>query len=157
MAIHHLTPPVRGGERPRLPSTHRSKAERGSGGPVTQAIRAMRVAEPVTKNDTVSSLLSTKTETVSVFAGRQASQKLSVKSETVSHSPATEAAIAAIREGVMRFLAERIQRDIALLDALDGDCDLEDGHDAEGLTDDNGLGDYDALSEQGFPGYGRCA
>jgi hypothetical protein len=56
-----------------------------------------------------------------------------------------------------RRVAERIEADLALLDALDGDCDLEDGHDAEGLTDDNGLGDYDAISEQGFPGYGRCA
>ena len=34
MAIHHPTPPLGGGERPRLPSTHV--------GPVTQAIRAMR-------------------------------------------------------------------------------------------------------------------
>ncbi|GJE11082.1 hypothetical protein [Methylobacterium longum] len=34
MAIHHPTPPVGGGERPRLPSAQL--------GPVTQAIRAMR-------------------------------------------------------------------------------------------------------------------
>lgn len=34
MTIHHLTPPIRGGERPRLPSSQI--------GPVTQAIRAMR-------------------------------------------------------------------------------------------------------------------
>ena len=141
MAIHHLTPPIRGGERPRLPSTQI--------GPVTQAIRAMRAAEP------------------------------QAKSETVSHLPASDAAIAAIREGVMRFLAERIERDIALLDALDGDTDAEPslgsidatshsermgqdlwsiggGEDREG-GDDNGLGDYEALTEQGFPGYGRCA
>lgn len=39
MAIHHPTPPLCGGERPRLPSAHV--------GPVTQAIRAMREAEPV--------------------------------------------------------------------------------------------------------------
>ncbi len=38
MAIHHLTPPIRGGERLRLPSSQI--------GPVTQAIRAMRAAEP---------------------------------------------------------------------------------------------------------------
>lgn len=31
------------------------------------------------------------------------------------------------------------------------------GHDAEGLTGDNGIGDYDAIAEQGFPGCGRCA
>ena len=141
MAIHHLTPPIRGGERPRLPSTQI--------GPVTQAIRAMRASEA------------------------------SVKSETVSHPPATDEAIAAIREGMMRFLAERIERDIALLDALDGDADAEPslgsidaashsermgqdlwsiggGEDRE-AGDDNGLGDYDALIEQSFPGYGRCA
>ena len=93
MAIHHLTPPVRGGERPRLPSTQI--------GPVTQAIRAMRGAAP------------TGTVTVSVL-------------------PTTDAAIAAIREGVMRFLADRIERDIALLDALDGDCDLEEDDPAGG-------------------------
>ena len=38
MAIHHSTPPLGGGERPRLPSAQV--------GPVTQAIRAMRAAEP---------------------------------------------------------------------------------------------------------------
>ncbi|ACB23978.1 hypothetical protein Mrad2831_1983 [Methylobacterium radiotolerans JCM 2831] len=53
---------------------------------------------------------------------------------------------------------------IDLLDAMDGDADaedvdvdLEDGHDAEGNTDDNGIADYDAVGEQGFPGYGGCA
>jgi len=63
---------------------------------------------------------------------------------------------------------------IDLLDAMDGDTDLEadyshtgrnrDGivctfgrsSDDEGLTDDNGIADYDAISEQGFSGYGRC-
>ncbi|MCJ2069676.1 hypothetical protein MKK75_12900, partial [Methylobacterium sp. J-030] len=39
MAIHHPTPPISGGERPRLPSTQV--------GPVTQAIRAMRAADLV--------------------------------------------------------------------------------------------------------------
>lgn len=37
MAIHHPTPPLGGGERPRLPSAQV--------GPVTQAIRAMRSAD----------------------------------------------------------------------------------------------------------------
>jgi len=37
MAIHHLTPLVRGGERPRLPSTQ--------AGPVTRALLVMRSAE----------------------------------------------------------------------------------------------------------------
>lgn len=60
-----------------------------------------------------------------------------------------------IRE-LRRRIADRIEADLALLDALDGDTDLEDGHDAEGNTDDNGIADYDAIAEQGFPGYGRC-
>ncbi|KQS80002.1 hypothetical protein ASG32_24245 [Methylobacterium sp. Leaf361] len=55
-----------------------------------------------------------------------------------------------------RRIADRIEADIALLDALDGDADLEDGHDAEGLTDDNGIADLEAVAEQGFSGYGRC-
>ncbi len=38
MAIHHLTPPVRGGERPRLPSAQR--------GPVSVALAAMHAADP---------------------------------------------------------------------------------------------------------------
>jgi hypothetical protein len=37
MAIHHPTPPLGGGERPRLPSAQV--------GPVTQAIRAMRATD----------------------------------------------------------------------------------------------------------------
>ncbi|MGH1590432.1 hypothetical protein ACRBEV_21470 [Methylobacterium phyllosphaerae] len=55
-----------------------------------------------------------------------------------------------------RRIADRIEADIALLDALNGDTDLEDGHDAEGGTDDNGIADYDAVGEQGFRGYGGC-
>ncbi|WP_157914105.1 hypothetical protein [Methylorubrum populi] len=47
-----------------------------------------------------------------------------------------------------RAIADRIEADIALLDALMPDCDLEDGHDTEGLTDDNGIGDMDGLNEQ---------
>lgn len=89
MAIHHLTPPVCGGERPRLRSTQV--------GPVTRAIRTMRAADPA------------------------------------------DLAIAAIQDGLAahfadadrlrvrdlrRRIAERIEADIALLDALDGDADL---------------------------------
>ncbi|MGH1588019.1 hypothetical protein ACRBEV_06275 [Methylobacterium phyllosphaerae] len=75
-----------------------------------------------------------------------------------------------------RRIADRIEADIALLDALDGDTDreetaleragrgfawsgpddAEDGHDAEGNTDDNGIADYDAIGEQGFRGYRGC-
>jgi hypothetical protein len=76
-----------------------------------------------------------------------------------------------------RRIADRIKADLVLLDALDGDADLEataleragrgfrasghddaeDSHDAEANTDDNGIADWDAAAEQGFPGYGRCA
>ncbi len=87
MAIHHLTPPIRGGERPRLPSTQI--------GPVTQAIRAMRAAAP------------------------------KAKSEIISHLPAD---ISDLR----RRIADRIEADLALLDALDGDCDLEEDDPAGG-------------------------
>ncbi len=66
MAIHHLIPPIRGGERPRLPCAQR--------GPVTIALAAMHAADP----------------------DRQR-----------------------IRE-LRHRIAERIEADIALLDALDG-------------------------------------
>ncbi|MCJ2012765.1 hypothetical protein [Methylobacterium sp. J-076] len=78
MAIHHLTPPVRGGERPRLPSAQR--------GPVTIALAAMHAADPDLE--------------------RQHLREL------------------------RREIAERIEADIALLDAL---------------------------NERHTPGYGRCA
>lgn len=60
-----------------------------------------------------------------------------------------------VRE-LRRRIADRIEADLALLDALDPDPDLEDGHDAEGNTDDNGIADCDAICEQGFRGYGGC-
>lgn len=66
MAIHHLTPPIRGGERPLLPSAQR--------GPVTIALAAMQAADP----------------------DRQRIRDL------------------------RRRIAQRIEADIALLDALDG-------------------------------------
>ncbi|WP_238232740.1 hypothetical protein [Methylobacterium thuringiense] len=58
-----------------------------------------------------------------------------------------------------RSIADRIEADIALLDALAGDPDLEDGwddedgHDSEGGTDDNGVADFNGIGEQGFCGY----
>lgn len=60
-----------------------------------------------------------------------------------------------VRE-LRRRIADRIEADLALLDALSPDPDLEDGYDAEGNADDNGIGDYDSIGEQGFPGYGGC-
>ena len=51
-----------------------------------------------------------------------------------------------IRE-LRRSIAARIEADLALLDALDGDPDLEDGHDAEN-TDDNGIADAGGMMEQ---------
>ncbi|WP_267421828.1 hypothetical protein [Methylobacterium sp. GC_Met_2] len=114
-------------------------------GPVTQAIRAMRAAEPL---------------------------------------PPVDAAIEAIREGLIRYfveedsadrqrvrelrrqIADRIEADLALLDALDPDTDLEDSGDVEpslcGLSvsrpsyggddreygDDNGIADWGGEVEQ---------
>lgn len=115
MAIHHPTPPLGGGERPRLPSAQV--------GPVTQAIRAMRGCSSRQLGDIHSIRALSRTEVEDLIGGL-----------------------------------------IDLLDAMDGDADAEDvdvdlenGHDAEGNTDDNGIADYDAIGEQGFPGYGRCA
>ncbi len=119
MAIHHPTPPLGGGERPRLPSVQV--------GPVTQAVRAMRSAE---------------------HAPRNSAQALPHGIRTLSRTE----------------VEDLIGGLIDLLDAMDGDADaedvdveLEDGHVAEGNTDDNGIADCDAMGEQGFPGYGRCA
>ncbi len=78
MAIQHLTPLSRGGERLRLPSAKR--------GPVSFALAAMHAADPDRER---------------------------------------------IRD-LRRRIAERIEADIALLDALDGDCDLEDDDPAGG-------------------------
>jgi hypothetical protein len=44
--------------------------------------------------------------------------------------PSERAALRALHKAI----ADRIEADIALLDALDGDPDLEDGHDAEDVT-----------------------
>lgn len=112
MAIYHPTPPLGGGERPRLPSAQV--------GPVTQAIRVMRAAE---------------------HAPRKSAQPLPHGIRALSRTE----------------VEDLIGGLIDLLDAMDGDADLEDGHDAAGNTDDNGIADYDAIGEQGFPGYGRCA
>ena len=111
MAIHHPTPPLGGGERPRLPSAQV--------GPVTQAIRAMRT--------------------------------------THADANFATALVKPIRALSRAEVEDLIGGLIDLLDAMDGDADLEDGHDAEGNTDDNGIADYDAIGEQGFLGYGRCA
>lgn len=71
--------------------------------------------------------------------------------------PATD--YSRIRE-LRRAISERIEADIALLDAITPDCDLEPslcgldtdapsigGDDREG-GDDNGLGDWDGMDEQ---------
>ncbi|MCJ2048616.1 hypothetical protein [Methylobacterium sp. J-070] len=138
MAIHHPTPRLGGGERPRLPSAQV--------GPVTQAIRAMRAAEPVKKSRQV------------------------VDSTVLSHGAFVHGIRALSRTEVEDLIGGLID----LLDAMDGDTDLEadyahtgrkrDGSlctlgrssDDEGFTDDNGIADLEAAAEQGFPGYGGC-
>jgi hypothetical protein len=92
MAIHHITPPVRGGERLRLPSPQV--------GPVTQAIRAMRDADPA------SEAFDAQFDANSIIQHAETASRFAAKSDSVSYLLATDAAIAAIREGVMRFLAE---------------------------------------------------
>lgn len=79
MAIHHPTPPLGGGERPRLPSARV--------GPVTQAIRAMRAPEA-----------------------------------TANLSLADAAPIRALSRTEVEDLIGSL---IDLLDAMDGDTDLE--------------------------------
>jgi hypothetical protein len=88
MAIHHPTPPLGGGERPRLPSAQV--------GPVTQAIRAMRAAEPV---------------------------KVGHASPTFGHATFVQGISALSRSEV----ADLIGGLIDLLDAMDGDPDIEQG------------------------------
>lgn len=50
--------------------------------------------------------------------------------------------------GDRTLIADAIEDLIGVLDADDGEPDREDGHDAEGGTDDNGLGDHDGFAEQ---------
>ncbi|MCJ2049326.1 hypothetical protein [Methylobacterium sp. J-070] len=95
MAIHHPTPPLGGGERPRLPSAQV--------GPVTQAIHAMRAAEPVKKSCQVGD------------------------STALSHSTFTHG-IRALSRTEVETLVEGL---IDLLDAWDGDGDREPDVDHE--------------------------
>ncbi len=98
----------------------RTRSPKSQIGPVTAAVRMMRKAERI--DDAVQALA----------ALRQ-------------HDPEIDSipALCALRSA----LADRIGADIALLDALDGDPNLEDGHDAED-TDDNGIADFDGMMEQ---------
>ena len=130
MAIHHLTPPFSGGERPRLPSAQV--------GPVTQAIRAMRA-------DPADQAIAAIQDGLDRHFARPANPVLDPRQFTHGIRALARAEVEDLIGGL-----------IDLLDAMDGDSDLEDGHDAEGNTDDNGLGDSDALGEQGFRGYGGC-
>ncbi|WP_331300700.1 hypothetical protein [Methylobacterium oryzae] len=126
MAIHHPTPPLGGGERPRLPSAQV--------GPVTQAIRAMRAPS------------------CHLHGVRQLGDDHNVGFSDIFR-PEDRGIRALSRTEVEDLIGGLID----LLDAMDGDADLKDGHDAEGNTDDNGIADLEAAAEQGFPGYGRCA
>ncbi|MCJ2056322.1 hypothetical protein MKL09_07140 [Methylobacterium sp. J-048] len=129
MAIHaHST------RTPLLPQSGNPRPLLGEGlgrqlGPVSQAIRACRDADPADL-----AIADIQIGLASFFADADPQR---------------------VRE-LRRRIADRIEADLALLDALSPDPDLEDGHDAEGLTDDNGIADYDAIGDQGFSGYGGC-
>ena len=116
---------------------------RGAGrqpGPVTLALRAMRTADPdQAANDAI--------EAICQGLDRHFSE-------------ADRRRLAALRQSV----ADRIERDVALLDALDGDQDLEadygtqefgpsgsiviSGRSTDDEDGDNGCGDLDGLLEQ---------
>lgn len=125
---------------PLLPLTRSAQPLLGQGrgrqpGPVTQAIHAMRAAEPLPPAD------------AAIEAIREGLIRYFVKEDSADRQRVRE---------LRRRIADRIEADLALLDALDPDPDLEDGHDAEGNTDDNGIADLEAAAEQSFSGYGRC-
>ncbi|MFH6785718.1 MULTISPECIES: hypothetical protein [Methylobacterium] len=141
MATHHSTAPARAGERSRSPSTQV--------GPVTVALRTMRQAEPEAP-----ALVALRQGLESYFADAGMPVDLSAQMDVERHR------IHELRDAI----AGCIEADIALLDALDGDPDLEDGCDAEPSlcgtfvsppspedredADDNGIGDADGLQEQ---------
>ena len=101
MAIHHPTPPLGGGERPRLPSAQV--------GPVTQAIRACRPVDPADR-----AVGEIQIGLASFFADADRQR---------------------VRE-LRRRIADRIEADLALLDALDGDPDLENENEHGGDIQD---------------------
>lgn len=107
----------------------RSRLPSAQVGPVTQALRACRAVDPADQ-----AIAQIQIGLASFFADADRQR---------------------VRE-LRRRIADRIEADLALLDALNPDPDLEDGHAAEGLTDDNGIADYDAIGEQGFSGYRGC-
>ena len=151
MAIHFSTPPVSGGERPRLPSAQV--------GPVTRAIRAMRGADASAKL-------------------APASPNGRATDHCTPRLQHAYQAIAAIEDGLASFFAKPVldprqfthgiralsRTDVEnlveglvdLLDAWDGDTDCEhdeadgpEGDDErEGDPADDGIGDYDGLAEQ---------
>ncbi|MCJ2060125.1 hypothetical protein MKL09_26790 [Methylobacterium sp. J-048] len=112
MAIHHPTPPIGGGERPRLPSAQV--------GPVTQAIRAMRAVDPA--DQAIADLQD----------GLDRFFEDSVKSRTVRFSPRGTAqfthGIRALSRTEVENLVEGL---IDLLDGWDGDADREPETDHE--------------------------
>jgi len=115
MAIHHPTPPLGGGERPRLPSAQV--------GPVTQAIRAMRAAEPVSHSG---------------YAARIAK---------VGHaSPTSTLGIRTLSRTEVEDLIGGL---IDLLDAMDGDTDLEVENERGGDIQD---GPHDPEEDEGSIG-----
>jgi hypothetical protein len=70
------------------------------------------------------------------------------------HAPPSRTFLEVPRETRQRIEAV-VETLIHLLDLLDGDCDLEDGHDRESDPAENGIADRDGAAEQGFTHYGR--
>lgn len=88
-------------------------------GPVTQAIRAVRAPEPRSAAD------------LAIQA---------IRAGLAAHFAVTDRR--RVRD-LRRALADRIEADIALLDALGGDTDLEDSHD-RGQENEHGTDDPEA-------------
>ena len=101
---------------------HHSKSPRvfAEGGPVTRAIRTMRAAEPVLEP-----------EHPALAALRQGVEDYFADAGMMVDLDAQMCVeLARVRE-IREAIANRIEADLALLDAIDGCPDLEDGADAE--------------------------
>jgi hypothetical protein len=70
------------------------------------------------------------------------------------HAPPSRTFLEVPRD-TRRRIEALVETLIDLLDQLDGDVDLEDGHDRESDPAECGIADRDGAAEQGFTHYGR--